>query len=395
MRIALVLLALTALAGCTDPCAEPGPADYCHYWDPGEPGMFPVGVITTTYTDADRVDMYGRPRQLPVEVWYPTIAYATRLPDDQYQLLDSVPPELEERAQGLTVPPVSTTAKRDAPLDRRFAPYPLLVFSHGKGGLRYQTYSLMLHMASHGYIVAAVDHTDDTIWDLIINFDRPLDDLFQSMEDRPKDCSFVADQLDAGNSPLGPGVVDLERWGMFGHSFGATTSIVMAAKDSEFEEPRVKAVVALAPATLVIHVIGAGPDQSRVPLMIQGGLLDDTLPFEQEMQYGYDIANEPKIMVTIPKAGHFSFTELCPMDLSVVADHFGVNAENVLSDGCGPDFLPLADMHRIQNHFTAAFFNHYLRGSEATVGDMASDNLPADITPNVEISQAGVLPEIP
>ncbi len=44
-------------------------------------------------------------------------------------------------------------AVRDAALDRRGAPYPTILFFHGNGGVRAQSYFLTEHLASHGFVV--------------------------------------------------------------------------------------------------------------------------------------------------------------------------------------------------------------------------------------------------
>ena len=38
--------------------------------------------------------------------------------------------------------------------------YPLIVFSHSSGGRRRQSSFLCTHLCSHGYVVAALDHSE-------------------------------------------------------------------------------------------------------------------------------------------------------------------------------------------------------------------------------------------
>jgi len=104
------------------------------------------------WSDAGRS---GRP--LPTEVWYPAseefrgkdVAEGTR---DNYELVPGLPPGWQE-------------AVRDA--EARKGPFPLVVFSHGFGGHRRQSTFLCTHLASHGYVVAAVDHTGNTIVEMV------------------------------------------------------------------------------------------------------------------------------------------------------------------------------------------------------------------------------------
>ena len=42
-------------------------------------------------------------------------------------------------------------------------PYPLIVFSHGNGGLGVQSFFLTEYLASHGYVVVCPDHTGNSL----------------------------------------------------------------------------------------------------------------------------------------------------------------------------------------------------------------------------------------
>lgn len=85
-------------------------------------GEFQVATFTYTYTDPNRVETYtntGEQRRLSVELWYPQDVHGT---------------------------------------------YPLIVFSHGTTGTRSSNTSLYNELASHGYVVAAVDHTYEALY---------------------------------------------------------------------------------------------------------------------------------------------------------------------------------------------------------------------------------------
>lgn len=49
-------------------------------------------------------------------------------------------------------------------------PFPLVVYSHGNGGLRYVSAFLTEHLASHGFIVVAPDHVGNTAIDSFAGF---------------------------------------------------------------------------------------------------------------------------------------------------------------------------------------------------------------------------------
>jgi hypothetical protein len=92
-------------------------------YDPFAAGRDPVGVRTFRAQDA------ARGRVFPCEIWYPAQAEST----------------------------VAGEA-RDAKARR--SPLPLVVFSHYSGGHRRKAVFLGRHLASHGYAVAALDHSE-------------------------------------------------------------------------------------------------------------------------------------------------------------------------------------------------------------------------------------------
>lgn len=174
-------------------------------YDPFAPGRYPVGV--RTFQAHDR----ARGRVFPCEIWYPAHA-----------------PAAEE---------VRDAAARRGPL-------PLIVFSHHGGGHRRKAVFLGRHLASHGYAVAAPDHSEVIAPELA----RPAGEsgagqaarIEAIIGSRVPDVRFLLDHLlTAGAEGL---EFDPARVGLAGHSFGGWT--VLAAPETE---PRVSAVVALAP----------------------------------------------------------------------------------------------------------------------------------------------------
>ncbi|MCZ7627985.1 MAG: hypothetical protein M5U19_02310 [Microthrixaceae bacterium] len=136
------------------------------------PGEWAVGVRTATVTGA-------RGRALPVQIWYP------------------VDPEGTDDAEPATYPFPGVSI----PSEMGFAdvlpapgPFPLVVYSHGNGGLGYVSAFLTEHLASHGFIVVAPDHVGNTAIDA---FAGTSEEQTQVALDRPVDVSGV-DQRGAG-----------------------------------------------------------------------------------------------------------------------------------------------------------------------------------------------------
>ncbi len=206
-------------------------------YDPFTRGPFPVGVRTVQLTDAAR-----RHRLLPTEIWYPAadayagqdVAESTR---DSYELLPGFPAAWQE-------------AVRDA--SARAGTYPLVAFSHGFGGHRRQSTFLCTHLASHGYVVAALDHTGNTMYDVIqavmtFQASGQMPDANALVHEfialRPADIRFMLDSLISGQAGDIADAVDANRIGMSGHSFGGWTTLAVTACDR-----RIRAALPLAPA---------------------------------------------------------------------------------------------------------------------------------------------------
>ena len=97
--------------------------------------------------------------------------------------------------------------------------FPVAVFSHGHQGYAENSGFLMEHLASHGWIVAAPDHTGNTTFD---GSERTTEIYFE----RPLDISAVIDTLPS-ITPVGGSVADGPVLAL-GHSFGGYTMFGLA-----------------------------------------------------------------------------------------------------------------------------------------------------------------------
>ena len=124
--------------------------------------------------------------------------------------------------------------------------YPLIIFSHSSGGNRLQLTFLCTHLSSHGYLVAALDHSEIVAAELTRKDGETDKQKTARVEawvaNRAPDIRFLLDHLlndTAWDSEARP---DPTRIGIVGHSFGGWTAL--AATEVE---RRIGAVVALAP----------------------------------------------------------------------------------------------------------------------------------------------------
>jgi predicted dienelactone hydrolase len=149
---------------------------------------------------------------------------------------------------------VRTDSKDDLQVSGEQQSYPIILFSHGAGTTMEVQTSQSEDLASHGYIVVAIDHTyvsaatvfpDRTVShkEATTNFHtpEPAEAITEIMAD---DSKFVLDTLgkmnDGQTDSIFQGKLDLEKIGAIGHSVGGAVAYNLALND-----PRVKAAIDL------------------------------------------------------------------------------------------------------------------------------------------------------
>lgn len=247
-------------------------------------GPFAVGYLSfeTTYTPPTGAD-----RTVFVNVWYPSETVITDPPqfdNPKYQKLFS-----------------DVDVFSGAPLARPAydGTFPIVVHSHGFRGWGGNSSDLLRHFASHGWLVLAPDHKDNTLM-------NPADPLpvahyFQ----RPLDVRAALDGLAAGAvDGLDVSTLDWESVLMTGHSFGTYTcwSSAGAAYDAaevaqtcadkleggpcsseegavfsevDLSEPRVGATIPMAGGYRSEWFGATGHSAATIPMMMMTGDDDD------------------------------------------------------------------------------------------------------------------------
>jgi predicted dienelactone hydrolase len=330
--------------------------------DPAEMGPYPVGVRTVVFEDPNRETpgREGQPRRLVCEVWYPAVEATRGQPTETYVLYDHLPESLRDGLTPEALGELATAAVRDAQ-PRANEQFPTIIFSHGKGGVRQQSTFYTVALASHGYVVVAPDHEGDTMVELLEAGDVDVTSTIDSYFLRPGDVSFLIRELDAldESDPLQP-LIDTSVVGVTGHSFGALTSFRSAGSDA-----RVTAIVGQTPAG--VGLVEAGlevqVEDFGIPYMIQAGGKDRTLPKEDHADTLWDDMVAPRYYLNLRSAGHFTYSDLCILDVEAIDEALDVDASNVLTDGCGEENLSSERAFPVINHYSVGFFNAYLRGS--------------------------------
>ena len=192
---------------------------------------------------------------------------------------------------------------------------PLVVHSHSSYGWPRQSSFVCEHLASHGYVVAAPEHTGNTNRDLRPAGAPPLstderDALIRRIvADRIPDVRFTLDRvLDrAAGVATGP-----ERVGVMGFSFGGWAALATLEEDA-----RPAAVVALAPGGSRDPLPGIIPLtltlrwHRAVPALFLAADRDQFIPAASVREV-FDRAPLPKRMYTLRDADHGHFADEVP-----------------------------------------------------------------------------------
>ena len=172
---------------------------------------------------------------------------------------------------------------------------PLVVISHGSGGAPSTHRELARYLASHGFVVAALEHPGNH------RGDNSLADTPELLSRRPRDVVAVAEGVAR--------LLDVdEQFAIIGHSMGAYTGLAAA------HDPRVDALVLLAPATPWAR---GALDHVRVPILMRAGDADAIAPAEYMCQIVLDgVADRSSIdYELVPGADHYSFLSPWPAHL--------------------------------------------------------------------------------
>jgi predicted dienelactone hydrolase len=350
---------LTLLLACTGP--DDSDSTVPDAWSaPDEAGPWLVGTDELAITSSAT----GVP--LAVQVWFPAASASEAV----YSYDDIA--EGTARAGG--VPDCAT-------------PHPVVMFSHGNGGLRYQSYFLTEWLASHGYVVIAPDHTGNTVFD--------LDDIprVEVALRRPVDIGDAFDAV-AASDAYGSCVDPAAGFAIIGHSFGGWTSLATSGahidlatldaictgdgpdflcglqdawraanpgdESGDLSDPRVWAMVPLAPVAR--WSLGGGIPGITVPSLVIGGTTDELTTWDGEVHPIFDLLRaQPADLAGLVHAGHFTFTDFCVGSLN----------------GCGPDDMPPDVAHAYVNTLATAFLD-VARGEDRSAAFLPIDS--ADVT---------------
>jgi len=244
--------------------------------------------------------------------------------------------------------------------------FPLIVYSHGSGGIRFENLALFVHLASHGYVVVSADHPGDTLLD-------PGDDMTAVLGNRPRDVSFLIDtfvdfNVEAGN--FFAGAIDPTRIGASGWSYGGYTVLALAAGSfslGTFTDPRVRAIMPLDGSAQVFDPdVPALYPTITIPTLLLGASLSDVIaPRLQQLFDG--LPSGPGVVAygNFLDAVHPSFADQCEVPEVLRGE----------SPACEPPAVPWRYVRHIENYLALNFFDASLKGDTSAEVRLRSDVL--------------------
>jgi len=224
-------------------------------------GQCKIGKITYTLTDSSRKESFvsagNTPRSFAITIYYPAAVPAGARPAPY---IDN-PKVASVLAGRLHIPPFLANIVHShsyANVPAANGTYPLVFFSPGIGNAVSEYTSEVEDLASHGYVVVALYHTYSVAATPLPNGAvAAANDAGMKSENEPdgtsdqqtdqdrnvigtvwtKDIEFAFDKMAQlnGTDPTLKGHIDLQRTGIYGHSFGGAATAEMLSVDPRFK----------------------------------------------------------------------------------------------------------------------------------------------------------------
>ncbi len=385
-RNRIVMLALACCIAATGAFARDNRVDTIR---PDAPtlapyGNYPVGARTVRFVNPGQLDIAkakaGEPipvydRPLVVEIWYPAKAGTGLTGVTAYK-------DVYTR-DGKTLVDLFGRAVRSADTSVEGSPWPLVIVSHGYPGNRYLLSHLAENLASKGYVVASIDHTDSTYND--------QGAFGSTLLNRPLDILFVLDSMEKLNrEDTGQGLrgaIATDRTAIVGYSMGGygvvntlgggfTQAIVgsrLAPPDRTLArrqtgspemtagiDPRIRAGIAIGPWGWTSGFWDReGLAGIRTPILFMAGSADATSGYSPGVRNIFELAvNADRYLLTFENASHNAAAPIpAPRESWPQPGSTVYNAGHYMDP-----VWDTARMNNIAQHFATAFLGKHLKG---------------------------------
>ncbi|MEM9850698.1 MAG: dienelactone hydrolase [Pseudomonadota bacterium] len=347
-------------------------------------GELPVGVRQVEMTNPGQINILAidpaaeKPNPLPtydrtltVEVFYPAAPDATGATAHKAFIRD-----------GRTEITLNGKAMRDA-APASGAAYPLVMISHGYPGNRWLMSHLAENLASKGYVVASIDHTDSTY--------RTQAAFGSTLVNRSLDTGFVLNEMakaSAADEGFLSGLVNADQAAIIGYSMGGYGAVITAGggvtqqavdypwggphgtlgihlsgseTHNALPDPRIKTVIAIAPWGLTFGFWDAETLKGmKIPALFMAGSVDDVSGYEPGIRSIWQGATGiERALLTFDNANHNAAAPFpAPQEGREVDETLGFAPYDHYADAV----WNTERMNNIAQHFSTAWLDIYLKG---------------------------------
>ena len=351
---------------------------------PSKPfGTFNIGTQSLELIDLNRLEWFTDDkndlRRIMVQVWYPT----KENQGEKELYIDNGDIRIKALADQFDYNPalfkklrdIETNAIKEAAPYNKNGSYPLIIFSHGLGGNRTQNTIMIEELVSNGYVVIAIEHAYDANVSIFNNGDiadyrsginyetykeaiKKIDNLteeefwllrFPQLKTRAADVSFVINEVEKGKLPKNISqIINLNKIGIFGHSFGGATGIY-----SSYFDNRINACVNLDGWMVVVpdDIINNGIEQKF--MYIGRGEWREELNYSKLNQFIK--SNKNSIKILIPGTTHYDFSDMPHL----------TNAGKLL--GKTGKKINMNNLKNALNELIISFFNKNLKNNQSSI----------------------------
>ncbi|MCX7559473.1 dienelactone hydrolase [Sulfitobacter sp. F26204] len=311
---------------------------------------------------------YDRP--LTVEMWYPAAQGAAGETGLKVYLRDGT---TEVTLQGRAVRDAAPAAP---------AGYPLILISHGYPGNRFLLSHLAENIASKGYVVASIDHTDSTY--------RTQAAFGSTLVNRSLDQVFVLEEMARMAAEGGDfaGLYDADNTGLIGYSMGGYGAVITAGggvteasvaypwggphdtlaihqsgsdTHNALPDARIKTAIAIGPWGMNTGFWdAAGLAGIKIPMMFIAGSLDDVSLYEKGVRAIWENASAlPHALLTFENGGH---NAAAPIPAPAESYYFNADKGFDISSHYTDPVWDTTRMNNIAQHFVTAWLDRELKG---------------------------------
>lgn len=346
------------------------------------PDQVNVLALDSSAAEPEELPLYDRP--LTVQMWYPSFPGATGRKDLKVFLRDAQT-EVDLFGQAtLWAAPVSSAG-----------PFPLVIVSHGYPGNRFLLSHLAENIASKGYIVASIDHTDSTY--------RTQSAFGSTLRNRTLDQLFVLNEMARLNNDSASflfGLIDTDNTAIVGYSMGGYGAVITAgggvteaSVQFGFSPPfntlgihqngsdthnalidsRIKTAIAFAPWGRNFGFFdAAGLSGIQIPMLFVAGSEDDVSLYEGGIRSIWEEAvNVDRALLTFENANHNAAAPFpAPEESFAFNTRLGFSPFEHYADAV----WDTTRMNNIAQHFSTAWLDRYLK--QDTSRDTYLDLIP-------------------